>query len=133
MKQLKLRYHHLMCCYTFTGVGYSEAFTQNMQKTIDALQGGEELTLHAGHDHICAACPNRRPEGCALGTEDVARRDAAALRELNLTPGRTLTWEELRAHLAQVDEEGFQRVCGGCRWQEEGLCGWELLHQRATL
>ncbi len=129
----ELRGHHLFCTFLFSGSGYDEAFTENMQKVVDGLRSGEPLRLCAGHDHVCSACPNRLPEGCALGTEDVARRDAAALRELGLAPDMPLTWEELKVRLAQMDEAGFQRVCGGCRWQAEGLCGWELLHRRATL
>lgn len=127
----ELRGHHLFCTFLFSGSGYDEKFTENMQKTIDALAAGEPIKMCGGHDAICACCPNRQPDGCALGTEDVASRDKAALRELGLSTGDELTWEQLRARLAGIDEAAFQRVCGECRWQREGLCSYALLSQRA--
>lgn len=127
----ELRGHHVFCTFLFSGSGYNERFTENMQKTIDDLKAGEPFTLCQGHDCICAACPNRTPNGCALGTEDVARRDQAALSELGLAPGRELEWGRMKALLRQLDEPAFQRVCGDCRWQQEGLCSFLLLHKRA--
>ena len=128
---IELRGHHLFCTFLFSGSGYDESFTENMKKTIDSLRQGEPFQICRGHDAICACCPNRLPDGCALGTEDVARRDAAALRELNISPGDELTWERLRARQAGIGAEAFQRVCGACRWQREGLCSFALLSRRA--
>lgn len=128
---IELRGHHLFCTFLFSGSGYDESFTENMQKIIDRLRQGETFKICNNHDAVCACCPNRLPEGCALGTEDVARRDAAALRELGISPGEELTWEQLVTHQAAIDEAAFQRVCGNCRWQREGLCSFELLSRRA--
>ena len=128
----ELRGHHIFCTRLFSGSGYDPAFTKNMQKIVDSLQNGESFTLCTGHDQVCAACPNRTPEGCSLGTQDVARRDQAALAELGLSPGQELDWRQAAARLAGLDEEAFQRVCGACRWQKEGLCSWRLLHARTA-
>lgn len=130
---IELRGHHLFCTFLFSGSGYDESFTKNMQKIIDSLRQGEPFKICNNHDAVCACCPNRLPEGCALGTEDVARRDAAALQELGLSPGEELTWEQLVTHQEAIDEAAFQRVCGNCRWQREGLCSFELLHRRAQV
>lgn len=127
----ELRGHHVFCTFLFSGSGYDESFTENMQKVIDGMKAGEPFILRQGHDSICAACPNRTPDGCALGTEDVARRDQAALSELGLAPGQELGWGRMKELLGQLDEPAFQRVCGNCRWQQEGLCSFRLLQKRA--
>ncbi len=127
---MKLRGHHLFCTALFSGHGYSESFTQKMTQLIKALKAGETLTVFAGADEVCSACPNRTAEnGCALSTEDVEKRDQAALRVLQLLPGEKLTWEQAKSLLSLLNEEEFQAVCGGCRWQKEGLCSLPLLQQ----
>ena len=72
---IRLRGHHLFCCTLFQGSGYDGTFASRMAQVMERLQAGEEICLVEGCDDVCAACPNRRGEaGCALGTENVARR-----------------------------------------------------------
>lgn len=128
---IPLRGHHLFCTALFSGSGYDAAFVENMTGIIEAWKDGEPVQLCQGQDAVCEACPNREPDdGCSLGTEDVRRRDRAALEALGLKPGQTLTWEQVKTRLSLVDEAGFQYVCGSCRWQREGLCSWDFLHSR---
>ena len=85
----RLRGHHLFCATLFQGSGYDQAFTAQMERTLAALEAGEDFTFCAGPDSLCAACPNLRPgERCAHGTSDVARRDAAALAAEGSSLGR---------------------------------------------
>lgn len=129
---MRLRGHHFFCSALFSGHGYDEAFTERMTAAIAEARAGEPLIPQAGPDDLCAACPHRLPEGgCALGTEDVLRRDLAAFAVLGLAPGQPVDWAGTRPSLAAVTPEGFQRVCGGCRWRREGLCSLGLLRQRA--
>lgn len=125
-----LRGHHMFCTALFSGSGYDQAFTENMTELIQDMQKGETFRLVQGHDDVCRYCPNRKPDGCTLGTADVSCRDASALEVTGLAPGRVLDWDELRERLAQVSETEFQQVCGDCRWQKEGLCSYQLLHRR---
>lgn len=126
-----IRGHHLFCTALFSGHGYDAAFTANMQKLIAGLQNGEPLRLADGQDAVCACCPNRMPDGgCALGTEDVARRDRAALQVLRLKPGQQTDWQSVGERLRAVTGPEFAAVCGGCRWAREGLCSWALLQAR---
>lgn len=125
-----LRGHHMFCAALFSGNGYDRAFTENMAEFIEDMHKGAKFRLVRGHDDICRYCPNREPEGCALGTEDVSRRDAAALEATRLTPGMALDWAELRERLRELSKADFQRVCGNCRWQREGLCSFSLLRER---
>lgn len=127
-----LRGHHMFCATLFSGSGYDRDFTESMERLIRDMQDGGKFRLVRGHDDICARCPNRTAEGCALGTEDVARRDAAALEVTGLSPGDELDWDVLGKRLRQVSEEEFQHVCGDCRWQREGLCSYALLRERTA-
>lgn len=126
---IALRGHHLFCAALFQGHGYNQAFTARMQAVLTALEEGEPFALCQGSDDLCAACPHRRPEGCALGTEDVLRRDAAALRVCGFEAGQELLPSQAGEQLRRVREPHWQLVCGGCRWQREGLCSWELFQQ----
>lgn len=128
----RVRGHHLLCMPLFSGKGYSQAFTRRMAGLIHRWERGEAFQLCLGQDDVCSACPNARENGgCALGTADVARRDRAALEVLGLSPGMELTWEQLMEKLEEVTPEGFQAVCGGCRWHRAGLCSYRLLQERA--
>lgn len=123
-----LRGHHLFCISLYTGHGYSQAFTENMDAVIRGLKNGEKLTLCMEQDCICEACPNREAGGgCALGTEDVLCRDKAALEVLNLEVGQEITWPKMVSLMGQLNRTDFQKVCHSCRWAKEGLCSYELL------
>lgn len=129
---MKLRGHHLFCTALFSGHGYDEAFAEKMGAVIERWKAGESVTLLTAADEICSACPNRQERGgCTLGTEDVLRRDQAALEVLGVPPGKRLTWKQAGDLLSSITEQGFQRVCGGCRWQKEGLCSFSLLQESA--
>lgn len=128
----EIRGHHLLCMALYAGHGYDDAFAANMARVIRALRDGEPFRLAAGPDAICACCPNQQPGGgCALGTEDVARRDRAAFRALGLAPGGELGWQGAWEKLRLLTGQGFAAVCGGCRWAREGLCSWALLREKA--
>lgn len=126
----RLRGHHLFCATLFQGHGYDQTFTTSMTDTVDAINTGEPLILVTGSDDLCKACPHRRPDnGCALGTEDVARRDQAALDAVGLCQGVELSSSQVGERLHQVSQAQWESVCGGCRWQAEGLCSWELFQR----
>lgn len=121
----------MFCATLFQGKGYDEAFTACMTETLKALEQGEPIRLCQGSDHLCGACPHRMEgDGCALSTEDVLHRDAAAFAAVGLEKDSVTDWNQIRRRLAQVDEKQWQKVCGGCRWQIEGLCSWEMFRQR---
>ncbi len=101
-----------------------------MERTLAALEAGEDFTLCAGPDSLCAACPNLRPgERCAHGTSDVARRDAAALAAVGFQPGQRLSPSQAGERLRQVTESQWGSVCAGCRWRKAGLCSWGLFQR----
>ena len=123
----RLRGHHLFCATLFQGCGYNEAFTRSMQEVLAALEAGEGLSLVCGSDDLCRACPHCLPgNACALGTEDVLRRDRAAREACGFSLGQELSPVQVGERLRQVNRSQWEKVCGGCRWQREGLCSWEL-------
>lgn len=126
----RLRGHHLFCGTLFQGHGYNEIFADCMGETLNALASGENLTLCAGSDDLCAVCPHRMENnGCALGTENVSRRDRAALEAVGFAVGQELRPEQVGERLRQVTEAQWERVCGKCRWRKEGLCSWQLFQK----
>ena len=70
----RLRGHHLFCATLFQGSGYDQAFTAQMERTLAALEAGEDFTLCAGPDSPpwqrwgsslgSAFRPARRGRGC---------------------------------------------------------------------
>ena len=99
---IRLRGHHLFCTTLFQGCGYDETFTVRMKETLAALEAGTFFTLCQGSDVLCGACPHRTGEGCALGTEDVLRRDEAALNAVGLTPGEELSFAQAGERLKKL-------------------------------
>lgn len=127
----EIRGHHIFCMTLFSGCGYNQAFADNMQNLIADLKKGESFRLCQGQDAVCESCPNKEPSGgCALGSEDVERRDFEAMAVLGLACGQELDWDRKDVLLKGVEESGFQQVCGCCRWAKEGLCSFALLKER---
>ena len=92
---MRLRGHHLFCATLFQGCGYDQAFTDRMRQTLSRLEAGEPFVLCCEGDVLCGACPHRVEKGCALSTEDVLRRDRAALEAVGLSPGQELTYSQM--------------------------------------
>lgn len=115
-----IRPHHIFCMALFRGAGYSAAFSENMAVVLHDLKRGEMFRLFEGADSICAACPHCTPAGVCAEPGSTSSRDAAALSVLSAEAGAVYTLKDLAR--AVLQEEHFQAVCGGCRWQREGLC-----------
>lgn len=57
---LALRGHHLVCRLGFRGLGYSDAFVQQMTEIVHLLRTYPEMKLRVidGPDVLCDACPH---------------------------------------------------------------------------
>lgn len=101
----KLRYHHGLCCLSFEGEGYSDAFVKNMQHIIENLKDVEWIE---GCDEICNKCPHCIEESCT--SEKVNRYDAKVKAIVCKDRGN---WAEQKAIFAGID---LYEICPDCQW-----------------
>lgn len=61
MKEIKLRYHHVMCIHTYSGHGYDEKFTENIENVIKIFKEEPNINIRFvdNCDDVCKSCPNR--------------------------------------------------------------------------
>lgn len=123
---IRLRAHHLLCMLTYSGDGYSRAFTANFDAIVQRIGAGEDVRIVAGPDDVCAPLL-REPDPHCL-RDSVQARDALAARDL----GSLLGVEIIEgAHLTlgpaqlQYMREAFvsgkaRAACQGCEWHS--LC-----------
>lgn len=123
-KALLLRPHHGLCIQNFRGKGYSPEFVREMARIVALLEENpaQLITLHAGADVVCKACPHRTADwGCDSG-QKVLSYDERCLSLCGLRDGDTLPWEEYRDLLRQavVLPKRYREVCQNCQWI--GIC-----------
>lgn len=112
---MKLRPHHLLCIQKYTGHGYSENFTANMNGLAAELKTHPEtpVALISGCDDLCGSCPNNE-QGCCTSIEKVAAMDSAVLAIVGENAG---PWQALAQRAAPIFENlDFERICGNCSW-----------------
>jgi len=116
---MDIRPHHALCLAFFRGQGYSENFVSNMVQVKASLEAGERISLVAGKDAVCAACPNWRGDRCET-EEKVCRYDQAVLERCGLEPGQTLSYSALeKAAEERILRPGVRKtICGDCQWTE---------------
>lgn len=145
---IDLRGHHLLCLLTYAGEGYSPAFVANAERLVARIRAGETLRIVAGPDDLCAPRLKTEPETHHCFTQDVAERDAVALRQVgrllgrNLAPGAAAPASPaLLARLRGAFADGRIRgACGGCSWRslcdglaQGGFAGTKLKDGQAPL
>ncbi len=116
MKQsiTRLRPHHLVCLQNYVGKGYSETFTNNMDKLIKAL---EAIELISGCDEICSACPNNIG-GICRSDEKCSRYDKAVLKFCGYEYGEKLKRNEAFERVGEriLSENKLKEICADCQW-----------------
>lgn len=135
-RPLRFRPHHFLCSLGFQGKGYSEEFTANMARIVmDGLRmpGGDATPIEVvgAADDICAPCPKRDGNLCAL-QKRVALLDQRHARALGLFSGDRLSWGEARRRIVRrVPPGALGQLCKGCQWLQLGLCETALadLHE----
>ncbi|MCD7858926.1 MAG: DUF1284 domain-containing protein [Firmicutes bacterium] len=131
--EMPLRAHHLLCTVLFVGAGYSPAFTENMSRAVARLHAGQPVRLAQEPDAICAACPNRLPDGaCALDADaPIASTDQRLLERLRLRSDACYAPQELFALVkARLTAADFEELCANCRWYRAGYCSYEKYMER---
>ena len=121
METLCLRPHHLLCTRAFKGNGYSPAFVENMQRVIDRLKTGCDITLVIGVDAICAPCPERIGNHCRSEAK-VTGFDEAVLSQLGLERKSYAYAEVDRILESRLTDPVYECICRGCEWKQTGIC-----------
>lgn len=123
MKEVKLRYHHIMCMHTYSGHGYDEIFAKNMEKTIKILKENPNINIRFvdNCDDICKACPNRDVEYCS-GEESIREKDIKVKRYFNLDKKKINTYNDLVGEISPTFRtlKDISKVCGECYFKK--LC-----------
>ncbi len=123
---VQLRPHHLLCLLTYSGHGYSPAFTANFDAIAERLAHGEDVRIVAGPDEICAPLLSDLEPHCRR--DSVTERDRLAARavgdllDCSIDVGRHLrldppTLSRMREAFAAG---GIRAACVGCQWND--LC-----------
>lgn len=91
MDYIRLRPHHFLCIRFWQGHGYSESFTNKMERIIPLLKNGNPIVITTGPDDLCDVCPNKiEIDGLAAckSQEKVLRYDQAVLDNCKLQEGQ---------------------------------------------
>jgi len=126
---MRIRAHNLLCIQGFRGRGYDARFVANMTRVVDELRAdpARAVTVTAGPDDLCAACPNLADTGCALhgeGTErGIVSQDEDVAGRLGLEPGTAMSWEQIVGRVKErVAPDDLDAICGRCPWLPLGYC-----------
>ncbi|MDA9556194.1 DUF1284 domain-containing protein [Vibrio sp.] len=127
---IELRPHHLLCCLTFTGKGYTEEFVKNYYGVIARLQAGEMVRIVSTPDDICQPVCDDPNHHCY--NDSIAMRDQLVLddfnqhTELNLTYGIEIHSSKLfNDDIRQLFSKGVTRNgCARCQWSD--ICNEEV-------
>lgn len=123
MKEVKLRYHHVMCIHTYSGHGYDERFSENIEKIIKVLKEDSNINIRFvdNCDDICEACPNRNEEYC-IGEKSIREKDSRVKKYFNLDKKSIDTYndlvEEIKPTFSRLRD--ISEVCGQCDFKK--LC-----------
>lgn len=116
-----LRAHHGMCLAYFRGVGYSQAFVDNMTRLQQDIPRNPSVRVTAQEDAVCRCCPHLQ-DGVCTETEKVVKYDRMVLQLCGIPENTVLP---LCAFMALVQERILkpgrrESVCGDCEWN--ALC-----------
>ena len=121
---VELRGHHLVCLHFFAGEGYSAEFAANLADVLERAETDGAVVV-AGVDSVCAPCPGLEGTMCAREGE-VHRLDELASRLLDVAPGDTVVWDDVRGRLPDILEAWYAGACDDCDWlavcTHAGLC-----------
>lgn len=119
---IKLRGHHILCLLGFRGLGYDEAFVENMTRVhARVFFNGSLLELASGPDDICRVCPKLSDGRC--GSSRISSKDASVLDMLSLQPGNVISAKEVYDRVAAaISVEDVSRICSRCKWLGLGYC-----------
>ena len=108
-----------MCLAYFEGKGYSDDFTENMQKMLEFLEKDAMVELTVAGDKICSVCPNLEA-GICVSAELVKSYDNKVLKLCGLKAGEQISFRKFVDCVQEkiLDSGKREEICGGCQWNE---------------
>ena len=128
---IRLRAHHLICLFAFSGEGYSADFTRRFDELRTAYLKSDTLVeVLVGPDDACDACPHLTSAGCG-STEDgpessVRTLDSHVLQTLSLTAGRHAAGD-LHKKVFGLTPDQLSNLCQPCTWYGRMPCQEKVL------
>ncbi len=126
---VRLRAHTLLCLQGFRGLGYSQAFVQNLSHIHQTLMHNPETIVEVvdAPDTVCAACPHQQSSGCTLNGEQseegMREQDRHVMTLLGIESGGRKRWREILERIRlSVRGSDLPDICGQCRWLPLGYC-----------
>lgn len=126
-----LRGHHLVCLHFFSGEGFEPEFQKNLDRILSKVKEGT-IVIAQGADSICIKCEHIKNGKCEYQEnqdEGILEMDAKALQLLELKPGESTTWIEIKKRLPVIFRSWYASYCIQCDWQyvcEKNLLYYEL-------
>lgn len=120
---IKLRGHHLLCLLGYRGMGYSEAFANNMTEVYKQLQQQPTtlVTIVSGPDDLCKCFPSDQSNHC--NTDHVHERDEMIRKHLGLEIDDCLPWQQVLDRVkSRVKPHHIPEWCATCPWLSYGVC-----------
>ncbi|UJF17191.1 DUF1284 domain-containing protein [Vibrio sp. SS-MA-C1-2] len=126
---IKLRPHHLLCCLTFSGKGYTQAFIDNYYQIIGRLKKQEKVKIVASPDDICSPVCQDKSHHCFESR--ITARDQAVLEDFERYTDLHLKVDSIiEPNLLFNDEiqkffkqDLIRTGCIDCQWKD--LCDLE--------
>lgn len=116
---MKLRGHHLICLHFYRGEGYAQPFIDHLSGLLTRAEKSEPAIVVSGPDDLCSCCPYLSNGICTHGpvAEKLIREmDARALSLLEICPGESCSWGDIRNLLPRVVGEWKEAYCRDCDW-----------------
>jgi len=113
----RLRGHHLICLNFFKGEGYSREFSENIWEILEK----EKIQVVFGADDVCIKCPYLKDGLCVYSEkaeEGVTELDQMAYRLLDVYPGDTVSWDEIKRKIPQIMKRWKDFACTDCDWKD---------------
>ena len=112
----RLRGHHLICLNFFKGEGYSREFSENIWGILE----NEKIQVVFGADDVCIKCPYLKNGLCVYSEkaeESVTELDQMAYRLLDVYPGDTVRWDEIKRKIPRIMKKWKDFACADCDWK----------------
>ena len=120
---LKIRPHHILCMKAYVGKGYSQEFSENMERIIKQLKNDSKvIQIVFGLDDICSKCPYNMENGLCKSEEKVKKIDSKVIEHFNIQEG-IYVYKDLKNKVySNINEEKFTDICKDCEWQSVTNC-----------